>query len=262
MIDNTTLSFLTAFSIGFLGSLHCVGMCGGISSALATATPPPTVHLSPLRTITRKLSFQFFYSTGRLLSYMTAGAIVGGIGTSISLLTGGHGVSILRLLAGVMMILLGFYISGWWMGLSKLERAGSTLWKRIRPLTTPLMPVDNLLKAGALGALWGWLPCGLVYSGLAWTMTAGNPIDSALLMLFFGIGTLPAMIGVGFFGGLLSDIARSKKTRSFAGIIMIIYGGWTLWGNLRMMTHDQHQQHHDSPITQDEEIDHSKMLHH
>ena len=250
------INLLTAFSIGFFGSLHCVGMCGGISGALATAMTPPSTPISKLSNSLRKFSFQLFYSSGRLGSYMIAGAITGGIGATVSQISDGHGISILRLLSGAMIILLGFYISGWWMGLAKLERAGSILWKRIRPLTKPLMPVDNLWKAGALGALWGWLPCGLVYSGLTWSMASGSASESALLMLFFGLGTMPAMVGVGFFSGALAEFARSRSTRSIAGILMIIYGSWTIWGNLGLdhSGMDHNQMDHN-------QMDHSKMHH-
>jgi len=262
----TNINYITAFSIGFLGSLHCVGMCGGISSALATAMPPATSPSNVLINTLRKLSFQLFYSCGRIGSYMVAGALVGGIGATIDHLSGGHSISMLRILSGVMMILLGFYISGWWMALAKLERLGSVIWKRIRPLTRPLMPVNTPWKAMALGALWGWLPCGLVYSGLAWSMTSGNLIDGALLMLFFGLGTVPAMVGIGFFSSVLADFARSKTTRSVAGILMIVYGGWTIWGNVSI---DHSSMNHEGMTHTDMthgkmkngEIDHSQMDH-
>jgi len=261
MIDVINLNFLTAFSIGFLGSLHCVGMCGGISGALATAIPPPTTHQSNVFNLLRKLNFQLFYSGGRLGSYMIAGAIAGSIGATVSQISDAHGISVLRILSGVMIILLGFYISGWWMALSKLERAGTIVWKQIRPLTKPLMPVNNVFKAGLLGALWGWLPCGLVYSGLTWSMAAGNTLDSALLMLFFGIGTLPAMIGVGFFSGMLADFARSRATRSIAGVIMILYGSWTIWGNISMaLGHSNHDGMNHQEMNHNN-IDHSLMDH-
>jgi sulfite exporter TauE/SafE len=234
MLTDVTINinFITAFSIGLLGSLHCVGMCGGISGALATAMTPPTSSSSTLINTLRKLSFQLFYSCGRIGSYMVAGALVGGIGATMNHFSSGHSISVLRILSGVMLILLGFYISGWWMALAKLERIGSVIWKRIRPLTRPLMPVNTAWKAMALGALWGWLPCGLVYSGLAWSITSGDIVDGALLMFYFGLGTVPAMVGIGFFSSMLADFARSKTTRSVAGILMIIYGSWTIWGNL------------------------------
>ncbi|MDX1692994.1 MAG: sulfite exporter TauE/SafE family protein [Ketobacteraceae bacterium] len=230
-----TYSLISALAIGFLGSLHCVGMCGGISGALATAIKPVS-HRSALADVSRRLAYQFMYSSGRLFSYSVAGGIAGFLGDYISS-TMPHGVSYVRTFAGVMLIFLGLYISGWWMVLARLERAGTVLWKRIAPLTRHLMPVDSYRKALALGALWGWLPCGLVYSALAWSVGSGNAVDGALLMLYFGIGTLPAMIGVGLFANMLSDIARSKAMRSLAGLLLILYGVWTIWGHIQPMHH-------------------------
>ena len=255
------INFITAFSIGFLGSLHCVGMCGGISGALATAMSPSASPSGTLINTLRKLSFQLFYSCGRIGSYMIAGALVGGIGATLNHFSGGYSISMLRILSGVMMILLGFYISGWWMALAKLERIGSVIWKRIRPLTRPLMPVNNAWKALALGALWGWLPCGLVYSGLAWSMTSGNMIDGAFLMFFFGLGTVPAMVGIGFFSSILAEFARSKTTRSVAGILMIIYGSWTIWGNVSIDHGSMKHQGMNHGEMNHNAIDHKKMDH-
>lgn len=225
-----TYSLITAFAIGFLGSLHCVGMCGGISSALATAVVPESHRLSALGQLSRRMGFQFLYSTGRISSYAVAGGLAGYLGQSIETLSPTHGLSLLRAFSGVMLILLGLYVSGWWMVLTKLERAGTMLWKRIAPWTRLFMPVDRFHKALLLGMLWGWLPCGLVYSALAWSIGSGDTFQGALLMVYFGLGTLPAMIGVGLFAHALQDFARSRATRSVAGILMILYGVWTMLG--------------------------------
>lgn len=232
-----TYSLITAFAIGFLGSLHCVGMCGGISGALATAIVPNKGSTSTWLDLSRKLGFQFLYSFGRLTSYAIAGGIAGYAGQAISQAAPNHGASALRIFAGVMLILLGFYISRWWMLLARLERIGTILWKRVAPITRKLMPVDSYPKAWLLGALWGWLPCGLVYSALTWSIGSGTAAQGALLMVYFGIGTLPAMIGVGLFASTLNDLARSTKTRSIAGILMIGYGMWTILGHMPVMHH-------------------------
>ncbi len=230
-----TYSLISAFAIGFLGSLHCVGMCGGISGALATALKPVSQR-SPMADMIRRLAYQFMYSSGRIFSYTVAGGIAGFLGQQIS--SGmPHGVSYLRTFAGIMLIFLGLYVSGWWMVLARLERVGTLLWKRVSPLTRHLMPVDRYSKALALGALWGWLPCGLVYSALAWSIGSGSAVDGALLMVYFGIGTLPAMIGVGLFANILSDIARSKAMRSLAGLSLMLYGVWTIWGHIQPHMH-------------------------
>lgn len=223
---DSALSFIAAFTIGFMGSLHCIGMCGGISSALSTAVKSAT------STLARQFGYPLLYSTGRILSYSVAGAIAGLLGHQFRELLGGHGPSLLRMFAGVMMILLGLYISGWWHILNHLERAGARLWKSISPLTRRLIPIDNPLKALALGMLWGWLPCGLVYSALAWSVGAESPWQGALLMLSFGLGTLPAMLGVGMFSHVLNDWARAQANRTFAALLLIGFGLWTLLSQL------------------------------
>ncbi|MEZ5505841.1 MAG: sulfite exporter TauE/SafE family protein [Gammaproteobacteria bacterium] len=219
---DSTLSFIAAFTIGFMGSLHCIGMCGGISSALTTAVMPGRP------TLARQLGYPLLYSTGRIASYAIAGGIVGLLGSQFRDLLGGHGPSILRILAGVMMVLLGFYLSGWWQVLNHLERVGARVWKKLAPWTRHLIPVDSPLKALLLGMLWGWLPCGLVYSALAWSAGADTALQGGLLMLCFGLGTLPAMVGIGVFTHALHDWARAQSTRIVAALLLVAFGIWTI----------------------------------
>ncbi|MAR92294.1 MAG: hypothetical protein CML06_15665 [Pseudomonadales bacterium] len=204
-----------------MGSLHCVGMCGGISTALATATAPGNHRW-------QGLGYQLLYSSGRLTAYACAGALAGLAGASLEQRLPGHGPSYLRLFAGIMMILLGFYISGWWKVLNRLERAGARLWKRIAPLTRHFIPVDHPGKALALGFLWGWLPCGLVYSALTWSLGAGGAGRGALLMVAFGCGTVPAMVSIGSFTHVLAGFARAAATRAAAALLLMGFGVWTL----------------------------------
>lgn len=228
------VGYSAAFSIGFMGSLHCIGMCGGISSALTTALPPGA---SSLR---RQLGYPLLYSTGRIASYAVAGGLTGSLGYAFRDLLGSHGPSFLRIFAGLMMILLGLYLSGWWQILNRLEQAGARIWKKLAPWTRHLIPVDNPLKALALGMLWGWLPCGLVYSALAWSIGAESPLQGALLMACFGLGTLPAMLGVGLFSRALSDWARTQSTRTFAALLLTGFGLWTIASQLPVMPGHHH----------------------
>jgi sulfite exporter TauE/SafE len=218
---------IAAFAVGFMGSLHCIGMCGGISSALSTAITPHQAN--PLW---RQLVYQLLYSIGRIASYATAGGIVGLVGATLYHQIAPSGPSYLRIFAGAMMILLGFYLSGWWKILNYLERAGTRVWKRIAPLTRRFIPVDKPHKALILGYLWGWLPCGLVYSALAWSLGSGSAANGALLMFYFGLGTLPALISIGTFSHVLSDFARSHKTRAFAALMLMGFGIWTIASQL------------------------------
>lgn len=218
---------IAAFAVGFMGSLHCIGMCGGISSALSTALTP--IQGNP---VWRQLGYQLLYSTGRIAAYSLAGAIIGLAGATLYHQLPAHGPSYLRIFAGIMMILLGLYLSGWWKILNQLERAGTRLWKRIAPTTRRFIPVDRPYKALVLGFLWGWLPCGLVYSALAWSLGAGGAGRGALLMLYFGLGTLPALLSVGTFSHILTDFARASGTRTFAALMLMGFGVWTISSQL------------------------------
>jgi hypothetical protein len=105
------------------------------------------------------------------------------------------------------------------------------------------MPVKSPLQALALGVIWGWLPCGLVYSTLAWAATAGDAVQSASLMLAFGAGTLPMLLLMGSFADKLGFFTRNRWTRYTAGILLIVFGSLILikafsGGHQHMMQHD------------------------
>ena len=225
----TVYEVVAAFAVGFMASLHCIGMCGGISFALTTSISP-----QPGDSRWRQFSYQLLFNSGRLFSYATAGALVGAVGMLIYQQISTQGPSYLRIFAGVMMILLGLYVSGWWRVLNQLERMGAKLWKKISPYTRAFIPVDSPHKALVLGALWGWLPCGLVYSALTWSLGAGSPAKGALLMLCFGLGTLPTMLAVGSFSHWLNNFARIPIVRSFVALTLIAYGAWTISSQLML----------------------------
>lgn len=220
---------IAAFAVGFMGSLHCIGMCGGISSALGAAIQPG--NQAPLP-IAKSLLYQLLYSVGRISAYTLAGAAIGVLGARLYAHMPQHGPSYLRLFAGLMMILLGLYLSGWWKILNRLEQAGSKVWRHIAPLTKRLIPVNQPHQALMLGFLWGWLPCGLVYSALTWSLGSGSAGRGALLMLYFGLGTLPAMLSIGTFSQILGDFARATGTRLFAALMLMAYGIWTIMSQL------------------------------
>lgn len=228
-----TYDIIAAFAVGFMGSLHCIGMCGGISSALTSAVSPEKAQHSY-----QQLIYQLLFNLGRIFSYACAGGLVGFLGATLYQNLNPQGPSYLRIFAGVMMILLGLYISGWWKVLNFLEKAGAKVWKYISPITRKFVPIDNPSKALMLGWFWGWLPCGLVYSALTWSLGAGNATNGALLMVYFGLGTLPAMIAVGSFSHVLNDFARMNSTRVFAAMMLMAYGLWTI--SSQLMSHGGH----------------------
>lgn len=221
---------LSAFMLGFFGSAHCLGMCGGLASALGLNTSPPATKLITTNSTPSKpsgLSFILLaYNVGRISSYCLAGLIVGSLGFWLSqqLAT----LDILRYLAASMLILMGLYLGQWFNGIIWTEKLGSKLWPFIQPLSKRFIPIKSLKDAFFVGIVWGWLPCGLVYSALIWASLEASSLSSALIMLAFGLGTLPSMLASGLFAQQLSGFIRQKLFRSTAGLLMILFGLWSL----------------------------------
>lgn len=219
MIFNDPAILLSAFLLGFLGSAHCLGMCGGLSSALGLNTQSssktasfPTLLLA--------------YNIGRVTSYCTAGFIVGAAGFWLSQQLASF--TLLRYLAGGMLILMGLYLAQWFNGIAFTEKLGSKLWPFIQPLGKRFMPVNSIRDAICIGMVWGWLPCGLVYSALIWASLEASASGSMLIMLFFGIGTLPAMLATGYFASALGAFIKQRWFRASAGLMMIFFGIYSL----------------------------------
>jgi sulfite exporter TauE/SafE len=218
------LGIVTAFLTGLVGSVHCVGMCGGITSAFSLALPAE-VRASRARL----LGILLAYNGGRIGSYAVAGLLVGLLGSGLSrLLPAEAAMTVGRIIAALFMIALGLYLARWWNGLTRLEQLGNLLWQRLRPLATRLLPVDAPGKALLAGMLWGFLPCGMVYSMLAFSLTAGAA--GAVLMVAFGLGTLPAMLLLGAAAGKSAAVLQRPGVRHLAGAVVILFGLATLFG--------------------------------
>lgn len=230
----TGLSLLPIFMIGLLGSVHCVGMCGGIVGAFSVASVPArkfpvavvagagtTAGISAPDRALRVVS----YNLGRISSYALAGALAGGLASGARALAG---VSVMQLggywLANLMLVALGLYLMGAWRGLAQLEAAGQALWRRIQPLTRHLLPLDSSLKMLAVGGLWGWLPCGMVYSVLLTAMLTGSALSGATVMLVFGLGTLPTLLAMGLLGAQLRTWMQRRPVRVISGLIVLSFG--------------------------------------
>ena len=222
MID---LTYATAFLVGLLGAPHCIGMCGGIVSALTFGLPPEKrLNLASMT------PYLLAYNLGRVFSYVAAGAAMGALGVLFAqVLPVYYAQHVLLLLAGVIMILLGLYLGGWWMLLGRLEKIGALLWRRIEPVGRKLLPVRTPGRALAVGLVWGWLPCGLVYSMLVYAVASGSALKGAGLMLAFALGTLPNLLAMGLLAGAAARLARSETARRVAGATVIVFGLYTLW---------------------------------
>lgn len=233
------LSFGAAIVVGLLGSSHCIGMCGGIVAALGMGVSD-NVSKRP----TSLFIYHLGYNAGRIISYMLVGLLAGTLGAGLVRL----GVSPVagKLLAAAFMIALGLYLANWWRGLVVLEKLGFRLWRHIQPLGQRLFPIQNPFQAMLLGLLWGWLPCGLVYSVVAWSLTTGNALQGAMLMLGFGIGTLPALLIAGNALNYLRNWVKSPLLRTSAGIMVIAFG---LYSGINGLTQLHHHHAESSPAT-------------
>jgi len=219
---NTALSFTSALVIGLIGAVHCFGMCGGIVGALSLT--PQNAETKP----SNRFGILLLYNIGRISSYTLAGVMVGlfGMGLEKNIV---HIAPILRIFAGMMMLAMGLYISGWWSGLRTFENLGNRLlWQRLQPLSRGLTPLRHGWQALLLGMLWGWLPCGLVYSTLSLALVWADWRQSALIMLGFGLGTLPAMLISGSMAQQFKSKLQQLSSRRIAAIVVIGFGLWTM----------------------------------
>jgi sulfite exporter TauE/SafE len=211
------LELAAAFLVGLLGSGHCVAMCGGIAVALDTAASSGSGSRAACR---------MGYQSGRLAGYAIAGALVGGVGAGLLQLTSSAAaLSVARGFQALMMILLGLYLSGLWRApLRVVENQGARLWRALEPVRRRVLPVRGFSGALRMGLLWGFLPCGLVYSALALALAAGSAGAGALTMLAFGMGTLPAVALTGAAGARLAGFAAGSLVRRGAGAVMVAGG--------------------------------------
>jgi hypothetical protein len=220
---------VSALGLGLFGGLHCIGMCGGIVAAFGQASSGARAGDArgrgmPLSIIARSMP----YHVGRIASYATAGAFAGFAGQALSSQLAW--TTPLRVVAGLLLVAAGAYVAGWWSGLARLERLAVPVWRRISPLTRHFLPADTAARRLALGALWGWLPCGLVYSALVVASAAGDARIGAASMVAFGIGTLPSLWAASAVGRLFEHAGRKVSVRWGAGVALCVFGLWTMSG--------------------------------
>ncbi|MBU2986449.1 sulfite exporter TauE/SafE family protein [Saccharophagus degradans] len=224
-------TLVAAFFLGLLGAGHCLGMCGGIAAALSFALP---ANKTP-----QKLAFLAAYNAGRIASYTFIGLVAGLVGWWLGQVAG---AVYLRIFAGVLLILLGLYLADWWRLLGLLEKSGAGLWAKIQPIGNRLLPVKTVPQAALLGLIWGWLPCGLIYSALGFALASSNSnaLYGASIMLAFGLGTLPAV----FTGGLAAEkilaLFKLRNVRIGFALCYIVFGVWTVYIAIQHAGHSHH----------------------
>lgn len=220
--------FFSAFLIGLLGAGHCIGMCSGIASALSFSINPEQKN---------GLLSLLLYNLGRISSYSLAGFIFASSSSVLIIWMGGkESLIYLRIFAAIVMLLLAFYIARLWNGLLIVERAGQFIWKFIKPLAQYFLPLKHPALAFPLGFFWGWLPCGLVYSSLVWAISSANGLNGLIIMLGFGLGTLPAMMLVGTLSHQLKTILNKKWFRYSSGLILALFALQTIYIALQQLS--------------------------
>ncbi len=215
-----SINFVGALALGIMGAGHCMAMCGGIISTLSMVAGDD-------ESASRR--HLLLYQFGRIFSYSVIGAIAGSLGFLLEQTTT---LPLLQVISGILLISMALYISKVWMVLSSLERIGKILWDKISPLSKKLLPVKSNKQALLLGILWGWLPCGLVYTSLAYAITLGNSAQSALFMLAFGLGTLPATLVLGEANKKFRKQLNSAIARYSLAFLFFVWGCFTLYSAL------------------------------
>jgi sulfite exporter TauE/SafE len=215
-------------------------MCSGISGLFAIQA----VARSPLSQLPMALTYNF----GRILSYAILGAVVATFGSTLFAAIPAIAAPV-RLLSGLIIVLIGLQIAFNWRILKPIERMGGVLWQKIVPAAQGLIPVSTLPRALGLGLLWGFLPCGLVYSVLLIAAMSADTLSGGAIMIAFGLGTLPAMLLTGIGAVTLTRFFGRSSTRLAAGLLIVIAGVLTLAMPVSSMfspdsdTHPHHGQH-------------------
>ncbi|MGY5449362.1 sulfite exporter TauE/SafE family protein [Agarivorans sp. MS3-6] len=206
---------ITAFITGLLGATHCIAMCGGIACILG----------SRVENNSSKLLVSIGFNLGRIVSYALAGAFVAGSFQAISQLHGSFKpLSILQWIAALMLILLGIHLTRWFAVLSPVEHLGKGIWSKVQPHASKVLSIKHPLASIPLGMLWGWLPCGLVYSNLTLAASQANWLSGGAVMFSFGLGTFSIMLLTVLFGHKLTQLLSNRPLQIISGLSVISLG--------------------------------------
>ena len=206
-----------AFGAGLLGSAHCLGMCSGISGLFAVG--------ATVASFKTQVPLAIAYNVGRVLSYAFLGITVAAVGgAAVGAMPGLAGP--VRLASGLLIIVVGLQVAFNWRLLAPIERVGAVIWNRLAPHARGLIPATTVLSAAGLGLIWGWLPCGLVYGALLLALTTADPVGGGLVMIAFGLGTMPAMILSGLSAARVAVFVG--RNRVAAGLLIAVLGVATM----------------------------------
>ena len=222
----STITLSAALLAGIAGSAHCLVMCGGLSGALS---------------MRGRRSDAWLYHAGRLSGYTTAGAVFGLFGASLQAAVNLPMLAALaRVAAGVLVILIAVRVLFGFNALPWVERLGARFWRLVQPLARQAANSPRRARSLLLGLLWGWLPCGLVYSVLLLAALSGDAVRGAGTMLAFGIGTLPVMLTASVLSARFSRGLATRGGKRLSGAILFVFGVWLAWAGLPSQPHATH----------------------
>jgi len=243
------MEFVAAFILGLMSAPHCAAMCGGIATALMmgahraeTPAKPDNIIASsqPAAAVSHSCGAlpsaagsanigsrsvwgsALWFGSGKILGYMALGILAGATGFALGSTHDGV-LTALRVLASLLLIGLGLYTVGWWLGLQRLETVAYRFWQ---PALRSLRQLDLGMNSNKLmaGALWGLLPCGIVYSVLAMALASGTVLSGMGIMLAFGLGTLPFVLGAGGLLKISLPLLHQKWVRQAVGLVLMCSG--------------------------------------
>ncbi len=227
-------AFGATFLLGLFGSVHCLGMCGGIAAALSQRG-------SGTHSFGSAITEPILYNTARITSYAMVGAIAGGFGQGLGWLIGPAFVTGTRVVLGLWFVALGLQLSGVCRPFARLEKFGLAVWRRLAPVAKRFDRFGPRARSMLLGAIWGWLPCGLVYAAAVGAAVTGSAAQGAALMFAFGLGTLPLMIASGIAADGLAGWANARHARRAAAVLLVTAGIWTMVGAMPMAGQGAHR---------------------
>ena len=217
-----------AIALGLAGAGHCITMCGGVVGMVCGVGKTRASYLG-------------LYNLGRVLSYAIIGAIAGAIGQSASAFPFGDARIVLRIIAGVVAVVIGLHLCGVRVG-AKLT---APVAARLRPIAAKLLPLRSAWHALALGAIWGWMPCGMVYGATVIAVATGSIAGGAIAMTAFGLGTLPVMLAMATFATRISSV---QWLRRISGAALVLSSFWWGYGILCAYTQNMHDRHAQIPV--------------
>ncbi len=203
--------YLAAFLLGIVSSGHCLGMCGGLMVAAGFNTSKPRIAVG--------------YNFGRLLTYMLLGLSFG----ALSALLPTNFIPVLKVISASLLILTSLYLLGINHWVNKVEIIGLPIWKIAKKSANHLLPIKSFPASILLGLLWGLIPCGLVYTALAFSLSQSSALGSSFIMLSFGLGTYPAMIGASLLAIRLRPWLTHPTIRTLLAILLFLFAITMLW---------------------------------